>query len=133
MQCYRHFDGYMPLMKAIRATLGPCVEQTWVALAVNSIIQLLARHELSRLDSVTKHTTASQAPASKPIKRSRHQACTADDEEEHTAKRAPIRANLRRHNTHSHDSCHTMQHSLSAVVRMTRARAVQTATENDKK
>jgi hypothetical protein len=105
----------------------------WIATAINSTKQLLARRELSHLDSANKSALTSNQSASQPIERSRHQLCNDDYEEDHTAKRTPMRANHQTPNTHSHDSCHTMQHSLSAVVRMTRARAVQHVTENGKK
>ncbi len=134
MRCYRNFNGYIPLYEAIQEYRGSCVHKDWVALAINSTKQLLARRELSRLDCViTEHASSPQQPSSQPIKRSRHESCNDDYEEEHTAKRAPMRASHQTPNTHSHDSCHTMQHSLSAVARMTRARAVQHVTENDKK
>jgi hypothetical protein len=132
MRCYRHSHGYTPLANVIRDALGSCVDSLWVATTINSTKQLLARRELSRLDCVPELTTSSQEPASKPIKRSRHQSCNADYEDQHAAKRAPMRANHETPNTHSHASCRTMQHSLGAVMRMTRAREVQHVTENGK-
>jgi hypothetical protein len=65
MRCYQHFNGYNPLIKPIREALGSCVEHKFVATAINSTMQLLARCELSRLDCViTQHAASSQQPSS---------------------------------------------------------------------
>jgi hypothetical protein len=53
LRCFRHFDGYNPLASALTKAHSQRVDPRWVATAVNSAKQLLARRELSRLSANT--------------------------------------------------------------------------------